>query len=80
METKNKKTLPLTKRNYVLLLVSTAICAIGYMLMMGKGNDDPSTFNADELYSFRRITLSVITVLFGHSLMIYAIMSKKGRE
>ena len=76
MEEKNQS-LPLTKRNYYLILISIFICVVGYMLMMGKGNDDPTVFNSEELYSFRRITLSVITVLVGHSLMIYAIMTRK---
>lgn len=76
MNNENVKTLPLSKRNYILIGISILICIIGYALMSGGANDNPNEFNPEELYSFRRITLSVITVLIGHTLMIYAIMSK----
>lgn len=69
-----EKSLPLSKKNYYLIAISAAICTIGYMLMSGGGTDDPTEFNAEELYSFRRITLAVIVVVFGHAMMIYAIM------
>ncbi len=64
------------KENYVLLLISIAITIIGYMLMAGGKSTDPNVFKADEIFSFRRITLAPIIVMAGYILGIYAIVKK----
>lgn len=74
METNNK--MPLGKKNYIYMIISLLIITIGFMLMVGGGSDDPNVFNGEELYSFRRITLSVIVTLSGFGAMIYAIMKR----
>ena len=38
----------------------------GYILMSGGGSADPNTFNAEELFSARRITVAPIVVLLGY--------------
>lgn len=69
----------LSKENYVLLAIGFAIILIGFLLMMGGKSDDPNVFN-EEIYSFRRITLAPIVVLFGFIFEIYAIMKKPKEE
>ena len=66
----------LGKQNYILLAIGFAIILIGFMLMVGGGTDDPKVFNADELFSFRRITLAPVIILAGFIFEIYAIMKK----
>jgi membrane-bound ClpP family serine protease len=66
------------KQNYKLLLIGFAIIVIGFLLMIGGGSKDPNVFS-NEIFSFRRITLAPIVVLFGFVFEIYAIM-KKPRE
>ena len=44
--------------------------------MSGGGSDDPTVFNADELFSFRRISLAPLTVLAGYGTILYAILKK----
>jgi hypothetical protein len=44
--------------------------------MMGGGSDDPNVFNADEMFSFTRITLAPILVIGGYVIVIYGIMKK----
>ena len=44
--------------------------------MIGGGSSDPNVFNGDELFSFRRITLAPMIVLFGFIFEIWAIMKK----
>lgn len=68
--------MPLGKKNYIYLIISFVIVIIGFMLMTGGGSDDPNVFNAEELFSFRRITLSVIVTLIGFGAMIFSIMKK----
>lgn len=65
----------LAKENYKLLLIGFAIIIIGFMLMMGGGSDDPTVFDKD-IFSFRRITLAPMVVLFGFVFEIYAIMKR----
>ncbi|MCZ4693445.1 DUF3098 domain-containing protein [Ancylomarina euxinus] len=65
----------LAKENYKLLLIGFAIIIIGFMLMMGGGSEDPTVFDED-IFSFRRITLAPLVVLFGFAFEIYAIMKR----
>ncbi len=66
----------LAKENYMLLAIGFAIIVIGFLLMTGGGTTDPNVFNADELFSFRRVTLAPLVILFGFVFEIYAIMKK----
>lgn len=63
------------KKNYQLLLIGVGIILIGYLLMMGGGSEDPNVFDPS-IFSFRRITLAPIVVLFGYAFIGYAIMHK----
>jgi membrane-bound ClpP family serine protease len=74
---KNDKKLEfaLAKENYKLLLIGFVIIIIGFLLMMGGGSEDPTVFDED-IFSFRRITLAPMVVLFGFAFEIYAIMKR----
>lgn len=72
----NDSRMALSKRNYVLLLVGAAIIIIGFLLMAGGTKSTPETFS-DDIFSWRRITLAPIVVVFGFVFEIYAIMSRK---
>lgn len=65
----------LGKENYRLLAIGFAIIVIGFILMVGGGSDDPEVFNPD-IFSFRRITLAPLLLLFGFAFEIYAILKK----
>ncbi|WP_316808112.1 DUF3098 domain-containing protein [Pedobacter agri] len=62
-----KSELVFTKKNYQLLLISMAIVALGFILMMGTEGD---------IYDFRRTLLAPLVVLFGFAFGIYAILKK----
>jgi fumarate reductase subunit D len=66
---------PLGKENYKLMLIGLLIIVVGFILMIGGGSDNPNEFN-EEIFSFRRITLAPLMVLFGFIFQIYAIMKK----
>ena len=66
----------LGKQNYILLAIGFIIILVGLFLMIGGGSSDPTVFNEKELFSFRRITLSPLLMLFGFGFEIYAIMKK----
>jgi hypothetical protein len=64
------------RENYQILIAGVVIVVIGYCLMIGGGSDDPTKFNADEIFSFRRITLSPIVILSGFVVVLYGIMKR----
>ncbi|WP_423130093.1 DUF3098 domain-containing protein [Gaoshiqia sp. Z1-71] len=69
----------LGKENYRLLVIGFVIIVIGFILMVGGKSEDPAVFNP-EIFSFRRITLAPLVVLFGFLFEIYAIMKKTKSE
>lgn len=57
------------------MAVGVALIIVGYVLMVGGSSDaNPEVFNADEKYSFVRITLSPLLILAGLAIQIPAIM------
>ncbi|MEX0985874.1 MAG: DUF3098 domain-containing protein [Bacteroidales bacterium] len=71
-----KENFALGPENYRLLIIGFVIIVIGFLLMLGGKTDDPAVFNEKEIFSFRRITLAPIIVLFGFVFEIWAIMKK----
>jgi membrane-bound ClpP family serine protease len=74
-EDSQKPEFPFSRENYILLIIGFVIIVIGLVLMIGGGSDDPNVFNP-QIFSFRRITLAPVIVLFGFLFQIYAIMKK----
>lgn len=65
----------LGRDNYRLLLIGFIVIIAGFILMVGGRSEDPTVFN-DAIFSFRRITLAPVVVLFGFLFEVYAIMKK----
>lgn len=61
------------KKNYMLLVIGLLLIALGYLLMIGGGSDDPNVFNP-EVFSARRITVAPMVCLAGFIVIIFAIM------
>lgn len=78
-EEPQKPDFPFTRENYILLIIGFVIIVFGFLLMIGGGADDPNVFNP-EIFSFRRITLAPVVVLFGFLFQIYAIMKKPSEK
>ncbi len=69
----------LGKENYKLMAIGFAVIVLGFILMAGGGSDDPNVFNPD-IFSFRRITLAPVVLLFGFAFEIFAIMKKPKKD
>ncbi len=65
-----------SKENYRILIVGVVLVVTGYLLMVGGGTDDPNTFNADEIFSTRRLTVAPIVILTGFVIVLLGIMKK----
>jgi len=63
------------KKKYIMLITGIFILALGYILMIGGGSDDPDVFSY-ELFDFRRLTLSPIILFAGFIVIGVAIMIK----
>lgn len=67
--------MPLTHRNYQILLIGFCVILLGLVLMSGGGSDSPEEFN-EAMFSFRRITLAPILVVGGFVIEIFGIMKR----
>ena len=67
------------KENYRILIVGVLVVTLGYLLMIGGGAENPNDFNADEIFSTRRITIAPITILAGFVIVLFGIL-KKSKE
>lgn len=65
--------------NYRLMAIGFGIIVLGFILMIGGVSDDPNVFNP-EIFSFRRITLAPLLLLFGFLFEIYAILKKPKKD
>ena len=68
----DQKVMPFGKQNYIIVLIGLALLALGFILMLGGGSNDPDVFN-EQMFNFRRITLSTILILAGFVVEIVAI-------
>ncbi len=75
----NKESFIFGKRNYTLLIIGLVFVALGFLLMIGGGSDDPNVFNP-EIFSVRRIKIAPLLILIGFVIEIFAIMSKPKEE
>ena len=75
VEDKNDEEMPLTMRNYVLMIVGAVVIVLGFVLMAGGTVATPEEFSYD-IFSWRRITLAPILVVAGFAFEIYAILKR----
>ncbi|UTW63750.1 DUF3098 domain-containing protein [bacterium SCSIO 12741] len=78
MEGKEQQQLVFTRENYLLMIAGVAFVIIGFLLMAGGGSEDPNVFNADEIFSARRVTVAPLTILLGFGIVFFSILKKPG--
>ncbi len=79
MKKKSNKVLLFDRNKYMWLIAGLLVTAIGFLLMIGGGSDDPNVFSED-IFSFRRMTLAPMLVLAGYGMQIYAILKKTSNK
>ena len=75
MAENKKQPMPLTKKNYLYMLVGVLIIVLGFVLMSGGGEHTTTEFD-ESIFSFRRITLAPIVVIAGFAFEVFAIMKR----
>ena len=73
MAENTKQPMPLTKKNYLYMLVGVLIIVLGFLLMSGGGDHTVTEFDWS-IYSTRRITIAPIMVLMGFVIVALGIM------
>jgi hypothetical protein len=69
----------LERENYLIIGAGALLLIIGYLLMVG-GEQKPTEWHADEIYSVRRITIAPITCIIGYITIGVGIMKGFQRE
>lgn len=73
------KELLFSKQNYIIIGVGLVLVILGLFLMSG-GQNGADEWIADEIYSFRRITLAPLVILIGLGVVVVAIFKSSGKE
>jgi len=63
------------KNNYVIFLAGLGVLALGYILMIGGGSEDPYGYS-EEVFNPRRITLAPIVIMLGFAIILFSILKK----
>lgn len=74
-----RERMPLSMKNYIMMLIGAAIIVIGFLLMSGGGEHTATHFD-ESIYSTRRITIAPIVVILGFAFEVYAIMKRFPEE
>ena len=64
------------KQSFIWIGIGVALMVVGMLLMAGGAMPSPDVWDADLIYSFRRITLAPIVILTGLGVITYAILKK----
>ena len=65
--------------NYIWMLVGVALLALGYVLLIGGGSDDPNVFNYS-LFNAQRLVVAPILMVAGIVVEVYAILLKPKQD
>ena len=72
----HKKKILFRRKNYIVLMISILLISLGYFVMSGGGSQNPLIFN-NEIYSFQRIRLAPLLLIFGFTLALLSIIYGK---
>lgn len=64
------------KNNYLLMGIGAILILLGFVFMSGGASKDPKVFDAEAVYSFRRITLAPISIVAGFLVIAVGILIK----
>ena len=70
----------LSRENFKYIIVGCVVVILGFILMSGGGTEDPTQFNEEELFSFRRITLAPFLVMLGYGVVLFGILKRQKKE
>ncbi|MGE5394201.1 MAG: DUF3098 domain-containing protein [Candidatus Saccharibacteria bacterium] len=63
------------KKQYILLILMVSLLTLGFILMSGGSSPDANTFN-EQMFSFRRITLSPLIIIGSYIGLMWLILKR----
>ena len=75
MEKEKNTEMLFSNNQYKILIGGIITIALGFILMIGGGSDNPEVYS-DAIFDFRRIHLAPTTVLLGVAVCVYSIFKK----
>lgn len=73
---KPEGTLIFGKKNFLYLLISVALIALGMLLMMGGKQSSPDVWEPEKIYSAQRIVVAPFLIILGLVGVIFAIFAR----
>lgn len=67
------------KINYILLIAGIVLLALGYILLMGGGSNDPDVFSY-AIFNTQRLVVAPLLLIAGFVVEVFAIMIKPKDE
>lgn len=64
------------KDNVLWMIIGAVVILVGFFLMSGGKNSDPTQFDPNQVYSTTRITIAPILIIVGLLIEVYAILKK----
>jgi len=75
-----QKQLLFGRQNYYLMALGLGLLVLGIALMAGGSMDSPNEWDADKIYSTRRLVIAPLLMLAGFAVEIYAIFKKPATQ
>jgi len=63
------------KENYKFLFIGLILLALGFILMIGGGSDDPNVFS-DAIFDTQRLTIAPLLLIAGFAIEIWAVLKR----
>jgi cytochrome bd-type quinol oxidase subunit 2 len=71
----SKERMPLSIKNYLLMLAGAVVIVIGFIVLSGGTKATPETFSYD-IYSWPRMYLAPILIVAGFAFEVFAILKR----
>jgi len=78
VKNKNQNTedlFPFHKENYKYLFLGLILLALGFILMIGGGSDDPNKFS-DSIFDSQRLTIAPLLLIAGFAVEMWAVLKR----
>ena len=82
VKNKNQNTndlFPFHKENYKYLFIGLVLLALGYILMIGGGSDDPNKFS-DAIFDTQRLTIAPLLLIAGFAVAMWAVLKRPSEK
>ena len=84
MSEKNKKQeihelFAFNKENYKFMFLGLILMALGFLLLIGGGSDDPNVFN-DAIFNTQRLIIAPLLLIAGFSIQFWTILKRSSKK